>query len=96
MLTTLKVSSLACKCVFYRPEQNAMERLHGTEFFKVLKCKNEIYQRIELIKIKMRSFPELWSLKCQKWLIFLYFLLVPAKDQSQFRENIYLHLKNLI
>ena len=49
MLTTLKVSSLACKCVFYRPEQNAMERLHGTEFFKVLKYKNEIYQRIELI-----------------------------------------------
>ena len=50
MLTTLKVSSLACKCIFYRPEQNAKEGPHGTEFFKVLKCKNEIYQRIELIE----------------------------------------------
>ena len=26
MLTGLKVSSLACKCVFYRPEHNGKER----------------------------------------------------------------------
>ena len=32
MLTGLKVSSLACKCVFYRPEQNAKGGPYGTEF----------------------------------------------------------------
>ena len=32
MLTGLKVSSLACKCAFYRPEHNAKERPHGIEF----------------------------------------------------------------
>ena len=32
MLTDFKVSSLACKCVFYRPEDNAMGAPHGTEF----------------------------------------------------------------
>ena len=28
----LKVSSLACKCVFYRPETNAKGESHGIEF----------------------------------------------------------------
>ena len=37
--------------------------------------------------------PEL--LKCQKWL-FLYFLLMSANNQSQFGENNYVHLKDLI
>ena len=32
MLTDLKVSSLACKCVFHRPEHNAKRIPHGTEF----------------------------------------------------------------
>ena len=34
MLTSLEVSSLACKCVFYRPEHNAKEGggLHASEF----------------------------------------------------------------
>ena len=32
MLTDLKVSSLACKSLFYRPEHNAKERFHGAEF----------------------------------------------------------------
>ena len=29
MLTGLKVPSLACKCVFYRPEHNAKRGPHG-------------------------------------------------------------------
>ena len=37
----MKVSFFACKCVFCRPENNAKE-------WKVLKCKNQIYQWIEL------------------------------------------------
>ena len=46
-LTGLKVSSLVRKCVFYRPEHNIKRGPHGTEF-EVLKCKNEIYQQVEL------------------------------------------------
>ena len=30
MLTGLKVSFLACKCVFYRPEHNTKWEQHGT------------------------------------------------------------------
>ena len=32
MLAGLKVSSLASKCVFYRPEQNAKRGHHEVEF----------------------------------------------------------------
>ena len=50
MLTGLKELSLACK--FYRPEHNA-EEVGGRAtlwnwILKILKCKNEIFQRIEL------------------------------------------------
>ena len=34
MLTGLKVSSLTCKCVFYRPELNAKAVAHGIELCK--------------------------------------------------------------
>ena len=34
MLTDLKVSSLTCKCVFYRPELNAKGGPHRTESWK--------------------------------------------------------------
>ena len=32
MLTDLKVSTLACKCVFYRLQHHAKWGLHGIEF----------------------------------------------------------------
>ena len=35
-------------------------------------------------------------IKMSKMAHFLYFLLMPANNQSQFRENIYVHLKDLI
>ena len=81
MLTGLTVSYLSCKCAFYRSDHNAKGG-GGTPWssiLKFLKWENEIYQRIELKENmkKMRSFfylscliPELWSLKCRKWLIF--------------------------
>ena len=47
MLTGLKVSSLARKCVIYRPELTGKWGPHGTEI-KFLKFKTEIYQRKEL------------------------------------------------
>ena len=39
MLTTLKVSFLAYKCVFYRPENNAEEGPQRTEFWMSLNAK---------------------------------------------------------
>ena len=33
MLTGLKVSSSACKCVFYRPKHNAKSGPNGTEIW---------------------------------------------------------------
>ena len=32
MLTDSKLSSLACECVFFRPEHNAKGEPHGIEF----------------------------------------------------------------
>ena len=32
MSTNLKVSSMTCKCAFYRPDQNAKWGPHGIEF----------------------------------------------------------------
>ena len=45
MLTDLKVFSLTCKCVFYRPELNVKGGLHRIESWKSW---NEAYQWIEL------------------------------------------------
>ena len=36
MLTSLKVSSFACKCVFYRPELNAKWENHEIELWRSL------------------------------------------------------------
>ena len=47
MLTCLKVSSLTCKCVLYRPERKAKENLMELDF-EGLEMQNEIYQWIEL------------------------------------------------
>ena len=59
MLIGLKVSSLACKRVFYRPKHNAKGGPHGIEFWR---------SWIAEIKITNRYRPELRSLKCHKWL----------------------------
>ena len=39
MFTGLKVSSLVCKWIFYRPEHNAKEGPQETEFWKSLNAK---------------------------------------------------------
>ena len=98
MLTGLKVSSSAYKCVFYRPEHNAKGGMRGTPWkwtLKFLKCKCEIYQRIEVKQYKngviclFTMFTlRVVSIKMSKLLIFLYFLLMIAKNQSRFGQNI--------
>ena len=39
MLTGFEASSLACKCVFHRPEHNAKGAPHGIEFLRPLNAK---------------------------------------------------------
>ena len=41
MLTSIKVSSLACEYVFYRPEHNANGGPHGIEFWRSLNIENK-------------------------------------------------------
>ena len=48
MLTGLKMSSLECRCVFYRPENNAKRGPMELNFEGLEIQKKEIYQRIEL------------------------------------------------
>ena len=57
MLTGLKLSSLARKCVFYRAELTGKSGPHGTET-KFLKFETELHQRIDLKEYmkKMGSF----------------------------------------
>ena len=40
--------------------------------------------------------PQVMVIKMPKMAYFLYFLLMPAKNQSQLGQNIYMHLKEVI
>ena len=62
MLATLKVSSLAYKCVFYRPEINAKGGAQGTEFWRSLNV--------------IMFAPGVMVIKMSKMAYFLYFLLI--------------------
>ena len=42
------MSSLACQCVFYRPENNKKGEPPRYCILNALKCKNKIKKRIEL------------------------------------------------
>ena len=65
MLADLKVSSLACKCVYYRPEHNAKGRPHSIEC-GVLECGvGGVF-----CLLVMFNFPSYVFFKCQKLLIF--------------------------
>ena len=100
MLTGLKVSSVAWKCVFSRSELTGKWGAHGTEI-KFLKFKSEMYQRIELKSSKCtwekwgHSSSYVYSYfnyqsygQMSKMVHFMYFLLDTAKNQSQFGEDI--------
>ena len=66
-------------CTHFRSKDDTFkQRYHGIEI-EFFKFKTEIYQRIDLkgCMRKMESFvqlyslPELWSVRCQKWLIYV-------------------------
>ena len=73
MLTGFKASSLASKCVFYRPEHNANGEHLKLNFEGILECKDEINQRTRAQRVDEKMIlivelscllPELWLLKC--------------------------------
>ena len=54
-------------------------------------------KKLGVICLGIKTAPGVMVIKMLKMAHFLYFLLLkPAKDQSQFGENIYVHLKDLI
>ena len=79
MLTGLKGSSLACKCVFCKPEHNSNPMKVSFEGLEIQKW-NIAMDRAQIVHEKngviclvimfTPNVMELWSLKCQKWLIF--------------------------
>ena len=89
MLATSKVSSLADKCVFYRPENNARE---GNPRNWILKMQKMKYTNEESSKSRWENgviclvnmfAPGVMVIKMSKMTLYgLYFLLMPAKNQS--------------
>ena len=95
-ISLLKVSYLACKCVFHRLDHNANGDPIELNFESLKFKKNRIYHWIELNEQmgKIGLFvqfscllPEL-AIKMSKMTLFSYFLLMAAINQSQFKQNI--------
>ena len=101
MLTGLKLSSLTYKCVNFTGH-NITEKEVWTLWnwiLKVLKWRNEIYQRIELKEKTEKSgvsfpvimfTPQVIVIKMSKMTHFLYFRLIPPKSQSQYFDKIFI------
>ena len=86
------------KCVFYRLELGGTQ---GNGILKIFKRINEIHQRIEPKKWmkKMWSFVKLSCLLpelCSSKRHVLHFLLITANNQSNYGQNPYVHLEDLI
>ena len=88
MLTAFKVSSLANKCVFYRPKHSANGGHLKLNFEGLLECKDKINQGTSAQRVDDKMgpfvelsclFPEFWLLKCQKWRFFIF----PADDSKK-------------
>ena len=100
-MSGLKVSSLVRKFVFYRPELTGKWIPHGTEI-KFLKFKNILTDRAQRVDEKngvihlFMFTPRVMVIKISKKAHFMYFLLDTAKYQSQFGQDISIHLKGLI
>ena len=89
MLTDFKVSSLASKCVYYRPEHTANRRYLKLNFEGLVECKDEINQwkkaqRLDKKQVHMPGYHvlELSLLKRQKWRFHI-FSADDSKENSQ-------------
>ena len=96
MLTELEVSSLACKCVFYRPEHNAKGRNTEMQKWNIPADRAQsVDEKNGDICLFIMFVPRFTVIKMLKMAHFLYFLLMTPKNQSQFGTNTYVHLKDL-
>ena len=105
MLTYLKVSSLACKRVFYRPEQNAKVGWGSMELnFEGLELQRwniptgraqRVDDKNTVICLAIMFTPGITIIKISHLTPFLYFLLMTANNESQFGQNVLVHLKDL-
>ena len=101
-LRGLKVSSLACNCVFYRPENRKGNPMVLT--FKVFEMQKwnkpthrgqKVGEKNMVMCLVIMFTTRVMVIKMSKIAQFLYFLLMIAENQLQFRQNIYVHLKNI-
>ena len=77
---------------------------HGTEFEGLEMQKwniptdraQKVDEKIRVICLVIMFTTRVMVIKMSKMAHFLYFLLMPAKNQSQFGQNIDVHLKDLI
>ena len=105
MLTGLKVSSLTCKCVNFtehniKAGRDPMElNFEGLEMQK-WNIPTDRAQRVDgkngVICLVIMFTPQVMVIKMSKMAHFLYFLLMPSKNNSQFGKNVYVHLQDLI
>ena len=97
MLTGLKVSSLASKCVYFT-DQNIMQRWNSVELnFEGLEMQKQNTpthraQRADekngVICLGIMFVSRIMVIKMSKMTHFLYFLLMKAKNKSKFGKNI--------
>ena len=75
-----QVSSLACKCVFYRPKHYANGRPHGIEFSMTWNAKMKYTNRARVICLVIIFNHRVLVLKVSKIAHFLYLPLMTAKN----------------
>ena len=90
MLAGLKLSSLTCKCVFYRPELNPKRDPTGLKALKG-NMSTDRAQRVDekngVICLVIVLTPTVIFFKMSRIAIFLYFLLITSKKLLTVRET---------
>ena len=78
------------------PKELNFEGLEMQKWNKQTDRAQRVDEKNGVICLVIMFAPGVMVIKMSKMAHFLYFALMPAKNQSQFGENIYAHLKDLI
>ena len=78
------------------PKELNFEGLEKQKWNKQTDRTQRVDEKNGVICLVIMFAPGVMVIKMSKMAHFLYFPLMPAKNQSQFGENIYAHLKDLI
>ena len=87
MLAGLKLSSLTCKCVFYRPELNPKRDPTGLKALKGNMSTDRAQRVVCVICLVIVFTPTVIFFKMSRIAIFLYFLLITSKKLLTVRET---------